>query len=87
MLHTADLNHVCSCASDICSHTVQEICDVYHMRLLRHILHDGQPLCHRRRHHYINRRAYADYVKINMLADQPVRFRYNLSVFNRYIGS
>ena len=86
-LYSADLDHIRTCTSDIRSHAVQEVRHVNDMRLLRNILHDGQPFRHRRRHHDIDCRAYTDYIEINMLADKPVRLCYDLPMPDLYIRS
>ena len=84
-LHAANLDHVCPGAPDIGSHAVQEVGNIYYMRLFCHIFHDGQSICHRCSHHDIDGSSNAYHVKIYMLAHQTVCFGHNLSILNVHI--
>ena len=63
----------------------EEVRHVYHMRLLGHVFQDRHSLCHGRRHHNIDGRAYAYYVKINMFSDQPVCLCHDLAMLDLHI--
>ena len=85
--YTFDLDHIRTCASDISSHAVQEVGNIYYMRLFCHIFKNRHTLCHRSCHHHIDRSSYADNVKINMASHKSVRIGKNLSVLNLHFRS
>ena len=41
-LDATDLDHICTGAADICSHTVQEVGNIYDMGLFGHVFHNRQ---------------------------------------------
>ena len=86
-LNTTDLDHICSGTTDICSHAVEEVCNINNVRFFCNILHNGKSLCHCSCHHNINSCSNTDYIKVNVLSDQAVRFSKNLTIFNLYICS
>ena len=85
MRNSADLDHIRSCSPDICSHTVEEVGNIYNMRFFRNIFKNGKPLCHGCRHHNINGSAHTDNIKINVFSYQPCCLGDNLAVFNVHI--
>ena len=80
--HTTDLNNICSCTTDICTHTVQEVCHIYNVWFLGNVLHNGLSLCHCRSHHHIDRCSDAHHIKINMLPYQTLCLCNNLTMLN-----
>ena len=86
-LHSTDLNHVCSCTTDICSHAVQEVRYIYNMWLFRYVLHDRKTVSHSCCHHYVDRCTYSHNIEIKMCSLQLFRFSKNLTIFNLYICS
>ena len=86
-MDATDLNHIGSRASDVGSHAVQEIGNVYYVRFFCHVLHDSDAFCHRCRHHYIDRRPYCHDVEINMPPFQILCFGNYFAVLDIHVGS
>ena len=84
-LYTTDLDHVCTCSSDVGSHAVQEVCNVYNVRLFRNIFQNGKSFCHSCCHHNIDGCSNTYNVKINMFSNKTVCFCNNLAMFDIYI--
>ena len=65
-LNTLDTDNISSRTLDVGSHTVQEVRNVYNMRLSRCILDRSTARCHRSCHHNVDRRTYRYNIKENM---------------------
>ena len=83
--HSADLDDIRSCSSDVGSHTVQEIRNVNHMGLLGHIFHNRCSLGQRRSHHHIDGRSDSDNIKVQMCAAQMICLSHNLAVLDVHV--
>ena len=66
--HTVDLNTVCSCATNVCSHDIEIVRKIHNLRLKCRILEDRLPLSTGCRHHHIFRGTYTRKVKIDACA-------------------
>ena len=66
--YTSDTDHICTRSLDTCSHTVQEVRNVYNMRLSRCILDRSTARCHRSCHHNVNCCTNRNHIKENVAA-------------------
>ena len=82
--YPANTNRVSTGTFDIGSHAVQEVGNIYDMRLFCRILDNCLSFCHTRRHHNIDCRTYTWTIQINMTSDQRLCIRINLSIMNRH---
>ena len=87
LLYASDTDHVRSGSSDVGSHAVKEVGNVYNVRLFCHVFQDGQAFCHSSCHHHIDGGSHADHIKINMLSYQLCSLGNDLSVFDLHVRS
>ena len=69
-LHSHNSNHIRSCSTNVCAHTVQKVCHINDMRFFRCILNDSLSLSHRCRHHNIDSCTNGYFIHINMCSAQ-----------------
>ena len=85
LLNTTDTDDIRSGALDICTHTVQEVRYIYNVWLLRSILDRRLSLCKHGCHHDIDGCTNRYHIEINMISNQLVCFRNNLTaIYNLY---
>ena len=80
--NTTDTDHICTRSLDTCSHTVQEVCHVYHMRLFCRIFNDRIAIRHRCCHHNIDGCTYTDHIKKNVCSVKLFSFCNNKSMLD-----
>ena len=71
--HAVDDDFIRTGALDISTHLIEEVCQIYDVRLLCHVFHDGLSLCKDSCQHDVHGRANRDNIEINMAADQTLR--------------
>ena len=86
-MHAPDSDHIRTGTFDICTHTVQKVGKIHHMRLFRRVLDHRLAFRHNRRHHHIHSGTYRNHIHINMVAAKTLRLGDNQAVFYPDAGS
>ena len=76
--NTTDTDDIGSRALDICSHAVEEVCNIHNVRLLCRILKDCLTLCESRCHHDIDRCSDRNHIEIDRMRNHCPAINLNL---------
>ena len=87
LLHTFDTDHICTCTLNIGTHAIQEIGNVYNVRLSGCILNNRAAWCQGCCHHNVNRRSNGNHIKENMAAMKICCLCNNCAVKNIHLGT
>ena len=77
--YTRNLNNICACTSNICTHRIKEICKVNYMWLFRSIFYYCFALCLNSSKHYIHSSSNRNNIHIDMVSYKLISFHTNHS--------
>ena len=83
--YSVNTNLICSGTANIGSHAVQEVGNIYDMRLFCCVLNNCLTFCHCCCHHDIDGSTHSYHIKVNMASDKTFCFCNDQSMFNSYI--